>query len=142
MADSRAAVASDKARTEFRAADIPDKIYFKISEVCQITGLKPHVLRFWETEFREIHPQKSRTNQRLYRRRDLETIFQIKKLLYEERFTIEGAKKALRALQQEDASKEARDAQIAMPFATEDYRAALRATLDELRAIRTALTDD
>ena len=117
MADTKTAVGKENSR---RAAQvpgmpvIPDKIYFKISEVCQITGLKPHVLRYWETEFKEIHPQKSRTNQRLYRRRDLETIFQIKLLLYEERFTIEGAKKALRNIQQEEALSEGKRAQIAM----------------------------
>ena len=122
--------------------EIPDKIYFKISEVCQITELKPHVLRFWETEFKEIHPQKSRTNQRLYKRRDLETIFQIKKLLYEERFTFEGAKKALRAIHHKETMLEGSNPQLAMPFATEDYREAIKDTLAELRSIRKDLTSD
>lgn len=75
---------------------IPDKLYFKIGEVADLVGLKPYVLRYWETEFREIGPVKSRTNQRLYKRRDVEMIFKIKELLYQERFTINGAKKRLK----------------------------------------------
>lgn len=80
-------------------ADIPDKLYFKIGEVAKIAGVEPYVLRYWETEFKEIHPVKSKTNQRLYRRKDLETILKIKALLYEEGFTIEGARKQLKEIQ-------------------------------------------
>ena len=75
--------------------DIPDKLFFKIGEVAEITKLEPHVLRYWESEFGLIKPDKSGTGQRVYRRKDIETIFEIKKLLYEERFSIEGAKKRL-----------------------------------------------
>ena len=73
-----------------------DKHYYKIGEVAHIVGVKPSVLRFWETEFPNIKPEKSRTNQRVYTQRQVERIMQIKHLLYGERFTIEGAKKALR----------------------------------------------
>lgn len=75
---------------------IPDKLYFKIGEVAGIIGVKPYVLRYWETEFSDISPIKSRTNQRLYKRRDVELIVHIKELLYQERFTIDGARKKLK----------------------------------------------
>jgi DNA-binding transcriptional MerR regulator len=77
---------------------IPDKIYFKIGEVARLTGVKPYVLRYWETEFKAIQPVKSRSRQRLYRKRDVELILKIKELLYEQRFTIEGARKRVREL--------------------------------------------
>jgi len=75
---------------------IPDKLYFKIGEVAKFTGLKTHVLRYWETEFSAIKPNKSRSNQRLYRRRDVDTILYLKDLLYNQGFTIAGARKKLR----------------------------------------------
>ena len=71
---------------------IPDKLYFKIGEVSRVTGVKPYVLRYWETEFKIINPQKSRTKQRVYRKSDIELILEIKKLLYNERYTLDGAK--------------------------------------------------
>lgn len=75
--------------------DIPDKLYFRIGEVSRLAGLKPYVLRYWETEFAAIAPKKSGTGHRLYRRKDVEIVLEIKRLLYEKRFTIEGARKAL-----------------------------------------------
>ncbi|MDO3380008.1 MerR family transcriptional regulator [Geoalkalibacter halelectricus] len=75
---------------------IPDKLYFKIGEVSRITGVKPHVLRYWESEFGAFSPVKSRSQQRLYRRKDIELVLRLKKLLYEEGFTIAGARKKLR----------------------------------------------
>jgi DNA-binding transcriptional MerR regulator len=75
--------------------DIPDKLYFRIGDVSRLAGIKPYVLRYWETEFSAISPKKSGTNQRLYRRKDVELILEIKYLLYEKRFTIEGARKAI-----------------------------------------------
>ena len=75
---------------------IPDKLYFKIGEVAELTGIKTHVLRYWESEFSTFRPAKSRTNQRLYRRKDVEFILRIKDLLYNQGFTIAGAKKKLR----------------------------------------------
>ncbi|MFU8819311.1 MAG: MerR family transcriptional regulator [Desulfurivibrio sp.] len=74
---------------------IPDKLYFKIGEVCEITGVKQHVLRYWESEFRILSPQRANSRQRLYRRGDVENILRIKRLLKEEGFTISGAKKLL-----------------------------------------------
>lgn len=69
-----------------------NKIYYKISEVCEITGLKPSVLRFWEKEFKDIRPLKTTSNRRLYTQKNIETINKIKYLLYNKRMTIEGAK--------------------------------------------------
>lgn len=76
--------------------EIPDKLYFKIGEVAELTGIKPHVLRYWEAEFGAFRPAKSRTRQRLYRRRDIEFILELKDLLYNQGFTIAGARKRLR----------------------------------------------
>ena len=81
-----------------RAIQIPDRRYFRIGEVADLLGVRPHVLRYWETEFKEIKPQKSQRNQRLYRRRDVEVLVAIRKLLYEERFTIAGAREQLKTL--------------------------------------------
>jgi DNA-binding transcriptional MerR regulator len=77
------------------AVIIPEKIYFKIGEVCDLVGVQPHVLRYWETEFPMLSPQKNRSGQRSYRRRDVEMALRIKELLYDEMFTIAGAKKKL-----------------------------------------------
>jgi len=79
-------------------SDAPDKRYYRIGEVSSLTGVKPYVLRYWESEFRWMAPQKSRSKQRLYRRRDIDMILLIKKLLYEQRYTIAGARKKLREL--------------------------------------------
>src|SRR5512142_3204544 len=75
--------------------EIPDKLYFRIGEVARLAGIKPYVLRFWETEFPSLGPKKSGTGHRLYRRKDVELVFEFKRLLYEKRFTIEGARKFL-----------------------------------------------
>jgi DNA-binding transcriptional MerR regulator len=75
---------------------IPEKLYYKIGEVAKFTGIKTHVLRYWETEFKTIRPNKSRSNQRLYRKQDIELILRLKDLLYNQGFTIAGARKKLR----------------------------------------------
>ena len=76
---------------------IPDKMYFRVGEVSRLVGVEPYVLRFWETEFPALSPKKSGRGHRLYRRKDVELFLQIKHLLYEKRFTIEGARQALRS---------------------------------------------
>jgi DNA-binding transcriptional MerR regulator len=78
--------------------EIPDKQYFRIGEVSRILGVKAHVLRYWESEFNVLQPQKSRTNHRLYRRRDVELLLLIKRLLYDEGYTISGANRRIREL--------------------------------------------
>jgi len=77
--------------------DIPDKLYFKIGEVADLLGVEPYVLRYWETEFPVLSPKKSGTGHRLYRRKDVELLLRIKHLLYDKRFTIEGARQSLQA---------------------------------------------
>jgi len=77
------------------AVSIPEKLFFKIGEVCDITGIQAHVLRYWESEFPTLAPQKNRAGQRTYRKRDVEMVLRIKELLYEDQYTIAGAKKRL-----------------------------------------------
>src|SRR6266567_7713305 len=77
------------------APEIPDKLFFRIGEVSTLLGLEPYLLRYWETEFPSLAPKKSGTGHRLYRRKDVELLLRIKHLLYEKRFTIEGARQSL-----------------------------------------------
>jgi DNA-binding transcriptional MerR regulator len=88
---------------------IPDKLYFRIGEVSRLCGLPSYVLRFWETEFNQLKPSKSGTGQRMYRKIDVENVLRIKKLLYDQGFTIAGARQQLRA--------ETRRKQSPLPFA-------------------------
>lgn len=101
---------------------IPDKLYFKIGEVAKIVGVKPYVLRYWETEFNVVKPGKSRSQQRLYRRRDVETLVEIKRLLHAERFTIEGARKRLKQLTKRQEEKER---QLSLPLVEKKFKEAL-----------------
>src|SRR6202140_2928556 len=93
--------------------EIPDKLYFKIGEVSELLGVEPYVLRYWETEFPVLSPKKSGTGHRLYRRKDVELLLRIKHLLYEKRFTIDGARQFLhdevKSAQQKDAKQEQQD---------------------------------
>ena len=89
---------------------IPDKLYFRIGEVATLCHLPAYVLRFWESEFPQLKPVKSGTGQRMYRRRDVENVLRIKQLLYEQGFTIAGARQQLRAENKSDKS------QAAIPF--------------------------
>ncbi|MES0350890.1 MAG: MerR family transcriptional regulator [Desulfobacteria bacterium] len=106
---------------------IPEKRYFRIGEVSALTGIESYVLRYWETEFPKIKPARSRSGQRLYKRRDIEIILQIKDLLYQKKFTIAGAKKHL---QQEKASK---------PSDADSQRLMLEQVREELITIRDLL---
>jgi DNA-binding transcriptional MerR regulator len=111
------------------------KIYYRIGEVSRITGVKPYVLRYWESEFRWMAPAKSRSKQRLYRKRDIEVIQLIKRLLYEERFTIAGARKKLREFGVSGALESPR-----LDIALEgNPHARLRRIRDELQSIRAML---
>jgi len=80
---------------EHTQTQIPDKLFYKVTEVCQITDTQPYVLRFWESEFPQLASEKNRSGQRVYRREDIDLIFRIKRLLYEEEYTIAGARKAI-----------------------------------------------
>lgn len=94
---------------------IPDKLYFKIGEVAKIVGVKPYVLRYWETEFPELAPGKSKSKQRLYRRKEVELILKVCDLLHERRFTIEGARQQLKDLGKQE-KHEAKEKQITLPL--------------------------
>lgn len=84
-------------------SEIPDKLYFKIGEVSKLAGVEPHVLRYWETEFKSIKPQRATSNQRMYKRDDVELILKIKRLLHDEGYTISGARNYLAAPEKERA---------------------------------------
>jgi DNA-binding transcriptional MerR regulator len=84
---------------------IPDRLYFRIGDVADLVGVKPYVLRYWETEFPMISPQKSASGQRVYRKSDVDTVLLIKHLLYEERYSIDGARKRLRELRKDGVLK-------------------------------------
>jgi DNA-binding transcriptional MerR regulator len=131
---------------------LDERRYYRIGDVSRLTGVKAHVLRYWETEFRWMAPAKSRSKQRLYRKRDIEVIQLIRTLLYEERYTIAGARRRLRELgvaraldgpaSAEPAEREA--SAVAAPVraedgATPDPRDALRRIREELVALRAAL---
>ena len=113
--------------------ELPDKLFFKIGEVAKIAGVKQHVLRYWETEFSNIRPQKSKSNQRLYKRRDVEAILAIKHLLWDRKFTIEGAKRHLKEEGVGAALPPPDPKQIAMKV-KQEAEAELRDAEDKLRA--------
>ena len=116
---------------------IPDKLYFRIGEVATLCRLPAYVLRFWESEFPQLKPVKSSTGQRMYRRRDVESVLRIKQLLYEQGFTIVGARQQLRSELKTDKG------QAAIPFPTQSsaeiqhIRQGLREILNLLSARRT-----
>jgi DNA-binding transcriptional MerR regulator len=91
--------------------EIPDKLYFKIGEVSDLLGVEPYVLRYWESEFPSLAPKKSGTGHRLYRRKDVQLLLRIKELLYDKRFTIEGARQALHTEGRNPKSKPSKVAQ-------------------------------
>jgi DNA-binding transcriptional MerR regulator len=111
---------------------LPVKLYYRIGEVSEIVGVEPHVLRYWETEFRSIRPQKSRKGQRIYSRRDVDKLLKVKDLLYSHGFTIAGARKRLR---EGGAEPEQAVLAVAVAGAPEVQRpgAHLRAALAEIR---------
>jgi DNA-binding transcriptional MerR regulator len=115
-------------------SELPVKLYYRIGEVSQIVGVEPHVLRYWETEFRSIRPQKSRKGQRIYSRRDVDKLLKVKDLLYTHGFTIAGARRRLREAVPEAEPQPAPVPQPAPPSAPEaelSFRA--RGALVELR---------
>ncbi|MFA5028242.1 MAG: MerR family transcriptional regulator, partial [Candidatus Methylomirabilota bacterium] len=88
--------------------EVPDRLYFRIGEVSAITGIPPYVLRYWESEFPSLQPKKSGGGQRLYRKRDVIVVLEIKKLLYQERYTVAGARKRLTEREERSRRIEAR----------------------------------
>ncbi len=121
------------ARSTETTDGVISKRYYRIGEVSKITGVKSYVLRYWESEFRWMAPQKSKSKQRLYRQRDIDMILLIKKLLYEQRFTIAGARKKLQEL---GVGKALEAGNLAIET---DHRARYRQIREELQAIRAML---
>lgn len=112
---------------------IPDKLFFRIGEVSQLVGVEPYVLRYWESEFPGLSPKKSNTGQRMFRRKDVEMLLNIKQLLYDKKFTIEGARKALKSGNAEPAAARS-------PKVREEQEPLFAAT-DPLPGIRKELAD-
>jgi DNA-binding transcriptional MerR regulator len=115
-------------------SSIPEKLYYKIGEVSDITGIEPYVLRYWESEFRIVSPSRTHSKQRLYRKKDLELILEIKKLLYEEKFTIAGAKKKLQK------TKGLKDQQMKLELPEKKFREALIRVKKELEDLHGLLS--
>lgn len=116
------------------ALDVAEKLYYRIGEVEEIAGVPAYVLRYWESEFKLLRPKKNPAGQRLYRRRDLELVQRIKSLLYEERLTLEGARKRLIA---DSRGKSTTQLELGMREAT--YADALRRIRERLQTLRTRL---
>ncbi|HTZ58306.1 MAG TPA: MerR family transcriptional regulator [Acidobacteriaceae bacterium] len=119
--------------------EIPDKLYFRIGEVARLCSVAPYVLRFWETEFSQLRPNKSGTGQRLYRRRDVEMALRVKRLLYDEGYTIAGARQAIQA---ETRNKRGGQPELPLPQqqAAQRAEARLHKVRKELREILSMLS--
>lgn len=134
----KTAAPENTAELDGATQEIPDKLYFRIGEVARLAGIKPYVLRFWETEFPGLGPRKSGTGHRLYRRKEVEMVLEIKRLLYEKRFTIEGARIHLetRAKTEPAAAQKAGKSKKARQTALfNDDSSVLDAMRKELRAL-------
>jgi DNA-binding transcriptional MerR regulator len=116
------------------AQRLPDKIYFKIGEVSEIVGVEPYVLRYWETEFELLKPSKAPSRHRLYKKKDVELLLEIKRLLYSEGFTIEGARKRLKETKKEEKT------QLRLPLVDQKYKSALSKIRKDLQSLRKLLS--
>jgi DNA-binding transcriptional MerR regulator len=112
------------------------RLYYSISEVSDLVGVKPHVLRYWETQFKMLRPKKGRGGARMYRKRDVETLFEIKQLLYDQRFTIAGARRQIL-----DGKAEERE-QIELPFSKLDREEMVRSLKKDMEGLLTLLRDE
>ena len=112
------------------------RLYYSISEVSDLVGVKPHVLRYWETQFKMLRPKKGRGGARMYRKRDIEVLFEIKQLLYDQRFTIAGARR--RILDERSEDKE----QIELPFSRIDREEMLRGLRKDMEGLLNLLRQE
>jgi len=119
------------------AESIPEKLFFRIGEVSHIVGVEPHVLRYWESEFPALTPRKSSSGQRMFRRRDVELLLRIKHLLYDRKFTIEGARKALKTEKAEPLAAKRKPVHQEALFPTDDPLPGIRQELAEILKILT-----
>jgi DNA-binding transcriptional MerR regulator len=111
---------------------IAKKVYYSIGEVCDLTGLKPHVLRYWETQFEVLRPTKNRAGNRIYRSKDVELILLVKNLLYEQKYTIEGADNKLTEMRADGELEDGRQ-----EILTPEFLETMKAELNDLRNILT-----
>ena len=114
---------------------IPEKMFFRIGEVSEITGVKPYVLRYWESEFRLLRPSKNKSGQRVYRRRDVEAVLEIRDLLHQRKFTIAGAKKWLNG----EGRHPAADRQMELGFGSADRKAVVQKIREGLASLEKLL---
>ena len=114
---------------------IPDKLFFKIGEVANLTGVEQHVLRYWEDEFEVLQPKKNKSGQRFYEKKDIELIFKIQRLLYLERYTIAGAKQKMKA-------SKIKNLQLSLGFDRESYLEQKRDIISDLESILELLPED
>lgn len=127
--------ASRRGAVPLSSTEIPDRMYFRIGDVAELLGVKPYILRYWESEFPIISPEKSRSGQRVYRRSDVESLLMIRQLLYVERFSIEGARKRIRELRKNGELKTFKDATVS------DLAPRKRVSPQSLRQIRVAFEE-
>ena len=113
---------------------IPDKLFFKIGEVAELAGVEQHVLRYWEDEFDTLSPNKNRSGQRLYEKKDVELILEIQQLLYQDKYTIAGAKKKLK-------EKRKKSAQLSLGFDRETFLSQKKKIVSELESILKVIGD-
>jgi len=111
---------------------IARKVYYSIGEVCDLTGLKPHVLRYWETQFEVLNPIKNRAGNRVYRSKDIELVLLVKHLLYEQKYTIEGANKRLSEMRKSGELEEERQ-DVLSP----EFLAGMKSDLEQLLQVLT-----
>ena len=114
---------------------MPEKLYYKIGEVASLTNVKPYVLRYWESEFRIVKPRKSSSKQRVYSRSDIGLILEIKRLLYKEKYTLEGVKKRIKQIRAEEGK------QLQIKFPMDRYGKELNSIAKELKSIRKMLAE-
>ena len=114
---------------------IPDKLFFKIGEVANLTGVEQHVLRYWEDEFEVLQPKKKKSGQRFYEKKDIELIFKIQRLLYLERYTIAGAKQKMKASKNKKSK-------LSLGFDRESYLEQKRDIISDLESILELLPED
>jgi len=124
-------------KPETQDVTIPNKLYFKIGEVSEITGMEPYVIRYWESEFKSIKPSRTQSNQRVYRRKDVESILEIKRMLYEEKLTIAGARRKLQDKKVQD--KKQLDLDFTVKKDHRGHLAIIKEIKEELLALRKLL---
>lgn len=123
-----------RSNTSSSGAEIPDKLYFRIGEVSRLCNVPAYVLRFWESEFPQLKPHKGGTGQRLYRRRDVETVLHIKSLLYDEGYTISGARQVIKTEQKQKAPQLALDIEVGRKDASTQQLRRLQKEMRDLLA--------